>query len=190
MTVVERERLSFTTDLHDPKSVYSFPEEFVIFLQEHGRDFEANQFMAMVKKYMEDNHPEDWNLTTIVAIGAMFADIYDISGVPFEDNVFLKDDTPKDAEEVLEDLDKDVPRPEDVEPDYPEAVLEVSDGDTLEDLIYYSIVELRKQRYARAADQLARELRQLLYGPEPPTPIQIIRLIRSYVTVEVALEGD
>jgi len=196
MPVQERERLAFYTDLFDPKSVYSFPEEFVGFLRDHERDFDAQQFLSMVTKYMDTTPVEDLQMETICAIASMYADIYDVSGVPFDENPFLSGEekpsseskTAPDAEEVLLDLDRDVPRPRDVQPGYPDVVLEVSDDNSLEQLVYCSIVELRRANYRKAADQLAREIRQSLR--EEPTALQILRIIMSYVDVEVALEGD
>ena len=196
MPVQERERLQFYTDLNDPKSVYGFPDEFVRFLKEHSRDFEAQQFLSMVIKYMEQTPTEDWSLETICSIAHMYADIYDVSGIPFSENPFLgREEEPRresnnasEAEGVLTELDEDAPRPQDVWPEFPEIVLEVAEGDTLEALIYHSIVELKRARRRKAADQLAREIRQI--AQENGTPLQILRIIMSYITVEVALSGD
>lgn len=196
MTIVERERLQFYTDLHDPTSVYHFPEDFVTFLKNHERDWDAEQFLSMVRAYMGNTPPEDLDMQTICAIAAMYADIYDVSGVPFEENPFLSGEDSQEtesrpeskAEEVLEELDEDVPRPTDVQPEFPDIVLEIADGNTLEQLVYHSIAALGQAGYSKAADNLAKNILGALQVE--PTPLAILRIIRSYVDVQFDVGDD
>lgn len=191
MPVVERERLSFKIDLSDPKCVYHFPEIFVGFLKDHDRDFDAQQFLAMAVDYMERTPVEEYSLEAICKIASMYADIYDTSGVAFEENAFLASEEsqgrsnrrPREEEGGLEEAEDDAPL--EIVPEHPEVLIEVTDGHSLEDLIYSSILGLKMWGYRKSADRLAREARQLTRDSENVTALDFLRLIDSYVTVEL-----
>lgn len=200
MTVIERPRLRFDTDLSDPTAVYHLPEHFVHFLKENERDREALEFLDTITNYMSKVNPEDYSLEDICTIASWYADIFDFSGVPFDENIFLKgaedeeeahpvldsakefSKPAKSAEEVLEDLDRDMPTK--IEPKHPDVILEFTPHDevSLSDLVYAAIFELRRHQYRKSADRIAREIRQATRTD--CHPVEILRIIDAYISVE------
>ena len=192
MPVLDRPRLRFEIDLSDPKAVYHLPEFFTQFLKDNDRDFEAQQFLQLVMRYMERTPIQELRLDDVCTIAGQYADIYDVSGVPFDENAFLRGEDsrqqerefdPATAEGVLEDLD--TPPPSYNEPKHPDVVLQITHGTSLEELVWHSIVALREDRYSRSASELANELRHLTRDESEVSALDFIQVIRSYIKLVI-----
>lgn len=184
-TVVEQPRLEFHTDLTEAEQVYDFPRTFARFLVSEGREDDASEFLDAVNHYLRNTDSHEAALATILNLGSYYAEIVDHSGVPFEMNeLFFSDGTPMTAEEVLESLEEDAdqPNPGETEPLHPNLVVLMREKERLEHTVYDVIVALRHHRYRKDADQLAREVRDLVRTK--PSIFEVYLLLEQYVTLE------
>lgn len=185
MTTIEQPRLEFHTDLTEAEQVYDFPKTFARFLVSEGYESDASEFLDAVNHYLRHTDSHEAALATILNIGSYYAEIVDHSGVPFEMNeLFFSDGTPMTAEEVLESLEAeaDQPDPGEVEPLHPDLVVLMSKKERLEHTVYDVIVALRHNRHMKDADQLAREVRDLVRTE--PSIFDVYLLLEQYVTLD------
>lgn len=189
MTTAQREGLRFVVDLTDPAAIHNFPASFAEFLVREDRDDLAGEFLDWLRRYVESTpSTEELSLWDICKGASQFAEIYDVSGVPFDQNEFLNphketltDEAPQTAEQVLEELDRDTPTT--IEPQFPEAVVVIQEGDDLPVVIFKAIMVLRKRRLLKASEALANDVRQALRSK--PTRLDVFRIVEAYVSIKV-----
>lgn len=193
MTIVDRPRLQYTIDATDPYQVYSFVEDFRDYLHGAGHEYEARMFEALIANYTAKVDPENMHFGDILTIASQFAEIVETSGTDLSENIFLKDYDGTGAEQVLAELEEETSGedhrehesddgPLEIVPFFPNVLVEITRSDTLESLVDKAFTGLTLEGYPHAVNRLAAELRELLRSH--PRNLDLIRLVRHYVTVE------